>query len=232
MNQKGFINIILLIIVIVVIVGAGAYFAATWQTIPAPTPIPTPSLTPLPTPEPTPTPVPVGRPNSTSYKEDGTCPLGYVDYGVPLQCVTPEYMEYCKTHPCPICLAGDTLIDTPSGLIAVKDLQVGMPVWTKNKAGERVSGFVTKTSKTAVPATHHMVHLILNDGRDLFVSSGHPTTDGRAIGDLVSGQAYDNATIVSAIRVPYGESATYDLLPSGDTGFYWANGILIGSTLH
>src|SRR3989442_783087 len=24
---------------------------------------------------------------------------------------------------------------------------------------------------------------------------------------------------------------TYDLLPSGDTGFYWANGILVGSTL-
>ena len=76
-----------------------------------------------------------------------------------------------------------------------------------------------------------MVHLILNDGRDLFVSPGHPTIDGRTVGDLVSGEIYDGATIISTMHVPYGEGATYDLLPSGDTGFYWANGILIGSTL-
>jgi hypothetical protein len=30
---------------------------------------------------------------------------------------------------------------------------------------------------------------------------------------------------------PYDHPATYDLLPSGATGFYWADGILIGSTL-
>ena len=38
----------------------------------------------------------------TRYNEDGTCPSGYVDYGIPLQCVTPEYMEYCKTNSCPL----------------------------------------------------------------------------------------------------------------------------------
>ena len=27
-------------------------------------------------------------------------------------------------------------------------------------------------------------------------------------------------------------SATYDLLPAGPTGTYWAQGVLIGSTLH
>jgi hypothetical protein len=32
--------------------------------------------------------------------------------------------------------------------------------------------------------------------------------------------------------VPYEGSATYDLLPSGDTGLYWADGILLGSTLN
>src|SRR3989338_7677013 len=132
---------------------------------------------------------------------------------------------------CPICLAGSTLIDTPSGLIPVKDLQVGMSVWTTSKTGHRVYGTITKTSKVPVPSTHQMVHLILNDGRDLFVSPGHPTIDGRTVGDLVSGEIYDGATIISTMHVPYGEGATYDLLPSGDTGFYWANGILIGSTL-
>jgi len=29
----------------------------------------------------------------------------------------------------------------------------------------------------------------------------------------------------------YAGEKTYDLLPAGDTGVYWANGILLGSTL-
>ncbi|MBI2326797.1 hypothetical protein HYU92_00610 [Candidatus Curtissbacteria bacterium] len=132
---------------------------------------------------------------------------------------------------CPICLAGNSLIDTPSGLALVKDLQVGMSVWTTDKTGQRVFGVITKTSKVPVPPIHQMVHLVLNDGRELFVSPGHPTVDGRTVGDLGPGDLYDDVSVVSIERVPYGESATYDILPSGDTGFYWANGILIGSTL-
>jgi hypothetical protein len=31
--------------------------------------------------------------------------------------------------------------------------------------------------------------------------------------------------------VPYQGSRTYDLLPAGATGQYWANGILLSSTL-
>jgi len=134
-------------------------------------------------------------------------------------------------RPCPICLAGGTLIDTPSGLVPVKDLQVSTSVWTTDKTGQRVSGVIIKTSKVPVPPTHQMVHLVLNDGRELFVSPGHPTIDGRTVGDLVSGEVYDGAIIVGTAHVSYGDGATYDLLPSGDTGFYWANGILIGSTL-
>ena len=182
-------------------------------------------------PKPSTTPTPTNKPNSTSYRKDGTCPLGYLYYGIPLECVTSEYMKYCETNSCPICLAGNTLIDTPAGLISVKDLQVGMQVWTTDKAGQRVSSIITKTSRVPVPSNHQMVHLVLNDGRDLFVSPGHPTTDGRTVDDLTPDEVYDDATIVSSTRVPYDDSATYDLLPSGDTGFYWANGILIGSTL-
>lgn len=132
---------------------------------------------------------------------------------------------------CPICLAGNSLIDTPSGLALVKDLQVGMAVWTTDKIGQRVSGVITKTSKVLVQPTHQMIHLILNDGRELFISPGHPTIDGRVVGDLAPHDLYDGVSVVSTERVPYDESATYDILPSGDTGFYWANGILIGSTL-
>jgi hypothetical protein len=76
-----------------------------------------------------------------------------------------------------------------------------------------------------------MVHLVLDDGRELFVSPGHPTIDGRTVGELVSGEMYNGAFVISAEHVLYNEGATFDLLPSGDTGFYWADGILVGSTL-
>lgn len=132
---------------------------------------------------------------------------------------------------CPICLAGNTLIDTPLGQISVKDLQVGAPVWTADNSGQRVLGYVVKTSRVPVSQAHKMVHLVLADGRELFVSPGHPTIDGRGVENLQIGDNYDGSSVLNAELVPYGEGATYDILPSGETGFYWANGILMGSTL-
>jgi hypothetical protein len=76
-----------------------------------------------------------------------------------------------------------------------------------------------------------MVHLILKDGRELYASPGHPTTDGRKLGQLKVGDSLDGSVVMVAQLVPYNQSHTYDLLPAGDTGFYWANGILIASTL-
>ncbi len=136
------------------------------------------------------------------------------------------------TGGCPICLSDKTLIDTPRGSINVKDLKVGMSIWTMDSAGLRVFGIIQKTSKVPVPLTHKMVHLVLDDGRELFVSPGHPTVDGRTVGNLVPQNLFDGARVLSALRVSYGGEATYDILPSGETGFYFANGILLDSTLH
>ena len=144
------------------------------------------------------------------------------------------------SKPCPICLAENTLIDTPSGQIAVQDLKHGMTVWTVNQSGERIASAVVKTSKTPVPTTHQMVHIILDDGREIFASPGHPVGDGRVFGGLSIGQILDNSKIVIAEKTTYDKSFTYDILPAGQTGLYFAghntapgfaNGILIGSTL-
>jgi hypothetical protein len=132
---------------------------------------------------------------------------------------------------CPICLSGDTVIDSPKGLLSVKQLAVGIAVWTMNRQGERVTAPIIQVSRTPVPATHVMVHLILNDGRELYASPGHPTIDGRKLGQLKVGDSLDGSVVMLAQLVPYNQSYTYDLLPSGDTGFYWANGILVASTL-
>lgn len=132
---------------------------------------------------------------------------------------------------CPICLAAHTLIDTPRGPVAVEDLQIGDPVWTVDTAGRRVAGTILRVTRSPVPAGHLVVRLVLEDGRQLQASPGHPSADGRRLGDLRPGDVLDSARIVQADLVLYTGIATYDLLPSGDTGFYWADGILVGSTL-
>lgn len=132
---------------------------------------------------------------------------------------------------CPICLAEDTLIDTPAGAVPVQNLRLGMLVWTENAARLRVAQPVIQVGKTVVPSTHKVVHLVLADGRELWVSPGHPTADVRFVGQLQAGDSLDSSIIRSAALVTYTGYATYDLLPAGATGFYWANGILMGSTL-
>lgn len=133
--------------------------------------------------------------------------------------------------PCPICLARGTRIATPSGDIAVEDLKVGDIVWTQNAAGTRIASPLVEIGSTPVPATHRVVQLRLSDGRAVDVSPGHPTADGRKVGDLARGDRYDGAVVVSAELIPYAGGATFDVLPTGATGMYWANGVLLGSTI-
>ncbi len=132
---------------------------------------------------------------------------------------------------CPICLAAGTLIDTPQGPVAVENLRVGSPVWTVNASGERILATILETARVEVPTNHQMVHIALSDRRELWASPGHPTANRRALGDLRIGDFLDGARVTLLERVTYEGFATYDLLPSGETGFYWADGILVGSTL-
>ncbi len=133
---------------------------------------------------------------------------------------------------CPICLAAATMIATPHGQVRVTDVRPGMVVWTATAAGVRVAVPVVEIGSMAVPAGHLMVHLKLADGRELLVSPGHPTADGRKAGELQAGEELDGSTITLWEQVPYTADRTYDILPAGGTGEYWANGILMGSTLH
>ncbi len=132
---------------------------------------------------------------------------------------------------CPICLAGQTRIDTPQGPVAVEDLRAGDAIWTADASGRRVPATILKTTRVLVPAGHLMVHVVLDDRRELWASPGHPTADGRSLAELRLGDTLDGGRIIRLERLPYDQPATYDVLPSGDMGWYWANGILMGSTL-
>ena len=99
---------------------------------------------------------------------------------------------------------------------------------------QRVIGSLCQCSRvlqTPVSLQHRVVHLVLSDGRELWASPGHPTADGHTLEQLEANGKYDGSLIRSADLVSYQEHQTYDLLPAGNTGFYWANGILLASTL-
>jgi len=133
--------------------------------------------------------------------------------------------------PCPICLAAATLISTPGGDVAVTKITVGMLVWTMNRDGNRLAAPVVEVGNMEVPSGHVMVHLKLADGRELLASPGHRTADGQPLGGLAAGDVVDGSKVILWELVPYSGSRTYDLLPAGATGNYWANGILLSSTL-
>jgi len=132
---------------------------------------------------------------------------------------------------CPRCLATGTRIDTPRGPVAVEALRSGDLIWTANATGARRPAIVVETAHMPVPAGHAVVHVVLQDGRALWASPEHPTAAGRPLGRLQVGDLLDGARVVHVTLVPYEGTATHDLLPSGDTGLYWANGVLVGSTL-
>lgn len=132
---------------------------------------------------------------------------------------------------CPICLAAGTWIDTPAGAVRVEDVRPGTLVWTADAAGRRLVAPVERTVRTPVPRDHEVMHIRLEDGRELHASPGHPSASGRPLGTLGVGDTLDGSMVVLAQRVRYAGEATFDILPTGPTKTYWANGVLLVSTL-
>ena len=133
--------------------------------------------------------------------------------------------------PCPICLSLGTLIDTPSGPIAVEKLRLGDPIWTLDVGGRRIAGTVIALGSTHAPADHHVLALRLADGRSATASPGHPLLDGRRLGDLRVGDVVDGSEVVAIESLPYSSGQTFDVVASGPTGAYFAGGIPLGTTL-
>ncbi|APV44382.1 hypothetical protein Dform_01047 [Dehalogenimonas formicexedens] len=131
---------------------------------------------------------------------------------------------------CPICLSKGTLIDTPYGAVAVEQLTPGDLIWTLGENGEKVASPIIKTKATPAPSSFELLRITLADGRSVTASPGHPAVDGRLLGNLQPEDLLDGSGVVSIQRVGY-EGRTYDILPAGTSGAYWANGILLGSTI-
>ncbi len=128
------------------------------------------------------------------------------------------------------CLSSKTSILTPSGDKVVTSIKTGDLVYSVNKAGDRVLAKVLRTQKVSV-SNHFMTHLEFADGKVVDISPTHPMANGKLAGDLKVGEAYEGVEIVKTETVSYKDSATYDLLVDSETGFYYAGGILMDSTM-
>jgi hypothetical protein len=145
--------------------------------------------------------------------------------------ITVEQQAASGAPNCPICLPRGTRIETPSGGVAVEALRIGDAVWTLDVQGRLVVASVIALGSTLAPANHHVVRVVLADGRSVTASPGHPLADGRHVGDLRAGDLVDGTVVTSAGLVPYGGARTYDLVVSGPTGSYLVDGIALGSTI-
>ncbi len=137
--------------------------------------------------------------------------------------------QWTQSNLCPVCASPDTPIATPFGERPIAELRVGDLVYSVDD-GAIVPVPLVSVGQTPV-AHHHVVRVVLRDGRPLEISAGHPTADGRTFGDLRAGGQLDSHEIISVEVVPYTYPFTYDVLPGSKTGTYFAGGALVGSTL-
>jgi hypothetical protein len=133
-----------------------------------------------------------------------------------------------KPIACPICLARGMRIATPHGPVPVTHVRVGMSVWSTRRDGRLIRAVVLETRRRR--ATGELLQIQLADGRSVLVSPGHPTAGGLLVGELSVGDRLSGSRISAITPVSY-DGFTYDLLPSGPTGTYFADGMLLGSTL-
>jgi hypothetical protein len=152
---------------------------------------------------------PVERGPVCSTPANGTCPMGCA----PL----------CK------CASPDTPIATPEGNKPIAGLRIGDLVYSVDH-GKVTLVPIVRTNRSPVRG-HAVVRVVLAGGGILEISALHPTADGRTFGGLTAGDRLDGIDIVSTTTVPYSHDATYDILPDSDSGAYFADGVLVGSTL-
>ena len=139
---------------------------------------------------------------------DGTCPRG------------------CKQC---VCANPDTPIATPTGPRSISELRIGDLVYSVDKS--QVVPVPIAAVKMRPARSHIVPQILLDNGQVLQISARHPTADRRTFGDLREGDKIGDLRVKAVELVTYEHPFTYDILPASDTGFYFASGALIGSTL-
>jgi len=122
-------------------------------------------------------------------------------------------------------------IATPAGDVPIRELEVGDLVYTEDARGRRITTRLLRVNALAITEAHTLTVLTLSDGRRVRASPGHPSALGPELRTFAVGAQLDGATVTAVDAVPYDGAHTFDVLPAGPTGVYWADGVRLGSTL-
>jgi hypothetical protein len=144
--------------------------------------------------------------------------------------LSPAQAENRRKYGCPICLPGSARVATPDGEVAISTLQIGARVLTIDNAGRRVPATVLHAGSTLAGSAHRVVRIELADGRVVSGSPGHPSAGGGTLGELRTGDVLDGARITRVEQVPLTGERTWDILPSGSTGLYVIDGVVLRSS--
>ena len=126
------------------------------------------------------------------------------------------------------CLPFDVEIKTLTAQKRVSDIKVGDIVLSDGGKPARV----IRINRVVVGKTHKIMKISFTDGTVLRGSLRHPTADGKMFGDLKVGDSVDGKIITELKLLPYtNHNYTYDILTDSRNGNYYADGVLIGSTL-
>jgi len=129
------------------------------------------------------------------------------------------------------CLPPIAIIDTPEGGIPIAKLHKGHPVWTRSATGKKLRATVLYVQRIHVGPAHEIIQVKLTDGRMFSASPGHPLATVGTVGQLQPGDFYDFSRVKEVTILRHLYTSTFDILPSGETGIYWADGVALGSTL-
>jgi hypothetical protein len=127
------------------------------------------------------------------------------------------------------CASADTPIATPSGDRAISELRVGDLVYSVDDDQIRAVPII-RVNRVPVEE-HRVLRVSFAHGAKFEMSAEHPTADGRHLSRLRVGDSLENQVVTGLLSIPYRHTHTFDILPASSTGAYFADGVLIGSTL-
>lgn len=127
------------------------------------------------------------------------------------------------------CASPDTPIATASGNRAIRDLRVGDLVYSVHR--DSIQLVPIKRIHRVAAVNHHVLRVEFASGAKFEMSAMHPTANGKPLSAFGVGDELMGERIVRVTRIPFQHSHTYDILPDSDTGTYFADGVLVGSTL-
>jgi len=155
--------------------------------------------------------------------KDGDPPPGY-------RWLSAEDAKKREQFGCPICLPPTARIATPDGDRPVSELGSGARIYTIDEQGRRVIGHVMYVAATPIGGRHQLVRITLDDGRVVAASGGHPDEQGRPIAQLRQGDRIAGGKVSRVDIVPFAGDRTWDVLPSGSTGAYIVDGVVLRSS--